>query len=176
LDDDDNVYYLYEWDGSPNNVNRLDEATPGWYRFVAYVDGSLNYPALRDSDVRFRVFSSNANTWTTTPNIQGWIAGQTPSAPVGAAAFGTVTYAYETKDGEKLEGAPTTAGEYVLVATATSDDALDLVARISFTVQEAAPVVKDMSGAVLGLAIVLGILGVALIATVIVFVIKLKKA
>jgi len=176
LDDDDNVYYLYEWDGSPNNVNRLDEATPGWYRFVAYVDGSLNYPALRDSDVRFRVFSSNANTWTTTPNIQGWIAGQTPSAPVGAAAFGTVTYAYETKDGEKLEGAPTTAGEYVLVATATSDEALDLVARISFTVQEAAPVVKDMSGAVLGLAIVLGILGVALIATVIVFVIKLKKA
>lgn len=175
LDDNNNVYYLYEGEGSANNVNRLDEAKPGWYRFISYVEASFNYPALSNSDVRFRVFSANANAWTTTPNIQGWVAGQTPSAPVGAAAFGTVTYTYETKDGVQLEGAPTEAGEYVLVATATSDEALDLVARVSFTVQEAAPVIKDMSGAVLGLAIVLGIVAVALIATVIVFVIKLKK-
>ena len=40
------------------------------------------------------VIAQAANAWTVEPAIEGWTYGETAKTPVGAAKFGTVTFAY----------------------------------------------------------------------------------
>jgi hypothetical protein len=130
---------------SNEDINKLAEAKPGWYRIEAMVEGNDNYTSLT-SVTRFKVFATEMNFWNIIPNIQGWAEGQPHNVPIAKAAFGNITYSYyERADYEnngayakKLSGVPTVAGDYVMVAIAESDEHEDLTAVVKFSVYKTA--------------------------------------
>ncbi len=156
-------------------VNNLVTATPGWYKLTTTVESDgVNYTSL-NATMRFRVFGTEINFWRTVPNIQGWIEGETPNLPTASSAFGNVEYTYKTVDGKVLDAAPTTAGEYILVATAKDANYEDLTAEVRFTI-EAKSGAQDRTGLVAGISVLAVIAALALAAVVAVIVINKKKA
>ncbi|MCM1393943.1 MAG: hypothetical protein NC179_03505 [[Eubacterium] siraeum] len=128
---------------SKEGLNKLDEAKPGMHLLEAAVEGNANYTSLTSS-LEFKVFSTNVNFWRKVPNIQSWVVGSAPNAPVATAAFGTVYYSYYDRAdyalngayAQKLSGVPVSAGRYVLLATAVYPELDDLVAAVEFTIYE----------------------------------------
>ena len=58
------------------------------------------------------------NAWTVTPAIEGWVAGQGPGVPAGAARFGDVAFEYRPASGDAWSAdVPVAAGDYVMRAT-----------------------------------------------------------
>ena len=78
---------------SNEDINKLAEAKPGWYRIEAMVEGNDNYTSLT-SVTRFKAFATERNFWNIIPNIQGWAEGQPHNVPIAKAAFGNITYSY----------------------------------------------------------------------------------
>ncbi|MDE6274236.1 MAG: MBG domain-containing protein, partial [Clostridiales bacterium] len=70
------------------------------------------------------------------PAMQGWTEGETPNAPRGEAAEGTVSFTYRTADGDLLGAtAPTAAGDYFLIAyVGAIGEYNELSAEVGFTV------------------------------------------
>ena len=174
--DGDVLYDATIVNGNRNvTVNKLVTAMPGWHKLTTTVESDgVNYTSL-NATMRFRVFGTEINFWRTVPNIQGWIEGETPNLPTASSAFGNVEYTYKTVDGKVLDAAPTTAGEYILVATAKDANYEDLTAEVRFTI-EAKSGAQDRTGLVAGISVLAVIAALALAAVVAVIVINKKKA
>lgn len=154
---------------SKEGIDRLSEAKAGWHLLEVSVEGSVNYTAIK-SRLEFKVFSTDANFWRTVPNIQSWIAGGAPNAPVAQAAFGEVYFAYYDRadyiangaNAKKLGGVPVAVGKYVLVATAVCDDLDDMVATVEFSIYSASADV-NVYYAIIGVLAGIIVLGVELV-------------
>lgn len=165
---------------SKNNVNTLADAQPGWYRLEATVAGNANYTSL-SGEMRFKIFSTDRNFWNIVPNIQGWTEGGAHNAPVGKSAFGEITYTYYTRadfedngvNARKLDGIPTVAGDYVMVATAVSDAHEDLVAAVKFTIYKDVSVTAKTYLTIIG--VFSGVIVVGIVLSSIIIVKQRKK-
>lgn len=88
------------------------------------------------------------NIWTTTPTVNGWVYGYTPSEPVCAAKYGIVTVKYTgtANDGSvwNSDKAPAKAGNYTMTFTVEDTDNYEgLSETVDFTIAKAD---YDMSG------------------------------
>ena len=158
-------------------VNKLVTAMPGWHKLTTTVESDgVNYTSL-NATMRFRVFGTEINFWRTVPNIQGWIEGETPNLPTAAAAFGDVEYTYKTVDGTVLDAVPTTAGDYILVATAKDAEYEDLISEVRFTITAKSAIqAGDDAGFIAGISVLAVVAALALAAVVAVIVINKKKS
>ena len=91
-----------EWQSdSPTYTDVCD--TQVWWKVSA-----PNYQSV-EGTIGLKITQA-ANAWTTEPAIEGWTYGETAKTPVGAAKFGTVSFAYSPMP----VGA---AGDYTMTAT-----------------------------------------------------------
>ena len=75
------------------------------------------------------------NEWTSSPAIEGWTYGDDAKEPTATAKFGNVTFSYTTADGTPVEGKPSGAGSYKLVATVAGTDNYDgLSTEVTFEI------------------------------------------
>ena len=110
------------------SVSNLAAAAAGWYTFTASVAETANYSGL-NYDIEFQVFTESAdmptNHWVVVPVIESWIAGSTPSVPLGQSLRGEVIITYckaELKDGKYVavgdaaDEQPEEPGKYFMYA------------------------------------------------------------
>lgn len=185
------AFVIYKDDGSNeivydniNGINTLSSASPGKYRMEAMVEETTNYTAITGT-VEFKIFATDRNFWNIVPNIQSWMEGTAHNTPVGLSAFGEIEYSYYLRseyesnglNAKKLDGIPSVAGDYVMVAKAVSDAHEDMIASVKFSVYEDTTV-KPVT--YLG---IIGALAGIIVLTVLIFIIvmavqrkKFKKA
>ena len=142
-----NIMGVYSMDGLSLEVAgvtgvRFVTTNAGTYEIVISLKDTKNYEWTDGADgnvtLEWRIDRAE-NSWKTTPVIEGWIYGNTPSRPSGAAAFGRVTYTYYTEEGQPVTPSVyTSAGKYYAIATVAGNDNYgELNLPIYFTVSQA---------------------------------------
>ena len=142
-----NIMGVYSMEGLSLEVAgvtgvRFVATDAGTYEIVISLKDTQNYEwaDVTDGNVTLEWRIDRAeNSWKTTPVIEGWIYGNTPSRPSGAAAFGRVTYAYYDEAGRQITpNAYTYAGDYYVIASvAGNGNYRGLEFRRDFTVAKA---------------------------------------
>lgn len=185
------AFVIYKDDGSNeiiydniNGINNLSSASPGRYRMEAMVEETTNYTAITGT-VEFKIFATDRNFWNIVPNIQSWTEGTAHNTPVGLSAFGEIEYSYYLRsefdanglNAKKLDGIPSVAGDYVMVAKAVSDVHEDMIASVKFSIY------KDTTVKPVTYLGIIGALAGIIVLTVLIFIIvmavqrkKFKKA
>ena len=142
-----NIMGVYSMDGLSLEVAgvtgvRFVTTNAGTYEIVISLKDTENYEWADGTDgnvtLEWRIDRAE-NSWKTEPYIAGWIYGNTPSRPSGAAAFGRVTYTYYTEEGQPVTPSVYTfAGKYYAIATvAGNDNYSGLEFRMDFSVAKA---------------------------------------
>ena len=142
-----NIMGVYSMDGLSLEVAgvtgvRFVTTDAGAYEIVISLKDTKNYEWTDVTDefvtLSWRIDRAE-NSWKTTPVIAGWIYGNTPSRPSGAAAFGRVTYTYYTeKDQPVTPSVYTFAGKYYVIASVAGNGNYDgLEFRMDFSVAKA---------------------------------------
>ena len=114
----------------------------GTYEIVISLKDTKNYEWADVTDefvtLEWRVGRAE-NSWKTTPDIEDWTYGNTPSRPSGAAAFGRVTYTYYTEEDQPVTPSVYTfAGKYYVIASVAGNGNYGgLEFRMDFTVAKA---------------------------------------
>lgn len=132
------VWYSRQADGQ---LQVLDEAptASGNYRLLVQAAETPHYlAAAAQQDFSIR---SVDNSWQQQPGIRSWRYGETPSQPLGTAAFGQVTYTYSSSEKGPFVGTvPTTVGQwYLRVAVPGTADYSALESVTPFTIAKADP-------------------------------------
>ena len=142
-----NIMGVYSMDGLSLEVAgvtgvRFVTTDADTYEIVISLKDTKNYEWADGTDgnvtLEWRIDRAE-NSWKTEPYIAGWTYGGTPSRPSGAAAFGTVTYAYYDEAGRQITpNAYTFAGDYYVIASVAGNGNYGgLNLRIDFTVAKA---------------------------------------
>ena len=151
-----NIMGVYSMDGLSLEVAgvtgvRFVTTDAGTYEIVISLKDTKNYEWTDGADgtdgnvtLEWRIDRAE-NSWKTEPYIAGWIYGNTPSRPSGAAAFGRVTYTYYTEEGQPVTPSVyTSAGKYYVIASVVGNSNYDgLEFRREFSVAKAK---YDLSG------------------------------
>ena len=126
-----NIMGVYSMDGLSLEVAgvtgvRFVTTDAGTYEIVISLKDTKNYEWADGTDgnvtLEWRIDRAE-NSWKTGPYIAGWIYGNTPSRPSGAAAFGRVTYTYYTEEGQPVTPSVyTSAGKYYVIASVAGND------------------------------------------------------
>ena len=126
-----NIMGVYSMDGLSLEVAgvtgvRFVTTDAGTYEIVISLKDTKNYEWADGTDgnvtLEWRIDRAE-NSWKTEPYIAGWIYGNTPSRPSGAAAFGRVTYTYYTEEGQPVTPSVyTSAGKYYVIASVAGND------------------------------------------------------
>ncbi len=111
------------------------------------------------------------NSWAVKPYITSWVEGDTASNPIGSATEGEVKFSYKDDQGKVLDGKPTTAGKYVLVATVEVEGYYDMSSEFAFMIEEK----ESLGSGIIAALVVLAVLVAGLGALVAVLVIKTRK-
>ena len=91
------------------------------------------------------------NEWTAAPAIEGWIYGDDAKEPTATAKFGDVTFSYSTADGTPVEGKPSDAGSYKLVAVVAGTSNYDgLSIEVGFTIAKKTVAAPTLASATFG--------------------------
>ena len=142
-----NIMGVYSMDGLSLEVAgvtgvRFVTTDAGTYEIVISLKDTKNYEWADGTDgnvtLEWRIDRAE-NSWKTEPYIAGWIYGNTPSRPSGAAAFGRVTYTYYTEEGQPVTPSVyTSAGKYYVIASVAGNGNYDgLEFRMDFSVAKA---------------------------------------
>ena len=113
----------------------------GLYDVTLTLEDNDNYKWARGDDretgvvtLKFGITKA-VNEWTEAPAIEGWTYGDEAKEPTATAKFGDVTFSYTTADGTPVEGKPSGAGSYKLVATVAGTDNYDgLSTEVAFEI------------------------------------------
>ncbi len=107
----------------------LTLANKGNYKWASGDDGETGVVTLKFG------ITKAVNEWTSSPAIEGWTYGDEAKEPTATAKFGDVTFSYTTADGTPVEGKPSGAGSYKLVATVAGTDNYDgLSTEVAFEI------------------------------------------
>ena len=142
-----NIMGVYSMDGLSLEVAgvtgvRFVTTDAGTYEIVISLKDTKNYEWADGTDgnvtLEWRIDRAE-NSWKTEPYIAGWIYGNTPSRPSGAAAFGRVTYTYYTEEDQPVTPSVYTfAGKYYVIASVAGNGNYDgLEFRMDFSVAKA---------------------------------------
>ena len=103
-----------------------------------------------DVTLKFEITKAT-NEWTSAPAIDGWAYGDEAKEPTATAKFGDVTFSYSTADGTPVEGKPSDAGSYKLVAVVAGTSNYDgLSTEVGFTIAKKAVMAPTLETATFG--------------------------